>query len=166
MNVSQRTALPVFLILAMNYVHSDGICDSQEKVSLGVIGVFDFGDTSSLEGFENAISRHNSLKQKQCVPKLTYRTLLVKSDTSVSELVGLAEGALQGGPCFMVYAVEDNKGRIVLDLALSHGINIITAVQEVSICFIYFSDANAAHSSNSGGRRHFIGTLLFTDSVK
>lgn len=132
MNLLQRTALTVFLIMAINYVFSDGNCKSQERGSVAVIGVFDFGDASSVEGFENAISRHNSLRQKQCVPILTYRTLLIKSDASVSELISLAESALQGGPCFMVYAAEDNKGRIVLDLAIGQGLNIITAIREVS----------------------------------
>lgn len=154
MNLFQRTALPVFLILATNYVFTDGNCKSQERGSLAVIGVFDFRDASSVEVFENAISRHNSLKQEQCVPSLTYRTLLIKSDASVSELINLAQAALQGGSCFMVYAAEDNKGRIVLDLAIDHGLNIITAIKEVCTVVMLVENFN------------FIETLLYTHSVK
>ena len=133
MNNPQRTALCAIIILAVNYAFSESKCNSQEKESLDLIGVFDFGDMSSVESFTNAISRHNSLRQEECVPSLTYKTLLIKSDTSVSELIDLAEEALQGGSCFMVYAAEDGNGRIVLDLAIGHGLKILTAIQEVSI---------------------------------
>lgn len=137
MNIPQRTALCAFVILAVNYAFSDSNCNIQEKGSLDLIGVFDFGDMSSVESFTNAISRHNSLRQEECVPILTYRTLLIKSDTSVSELIDLADEALQGGSCFMVYAAEDDKGRIVLDLAIGHGLKILTAIKEVSVNYIF-----------------------------
>ena len=133
MNIPQRIALCAFLILAVNYSFSESKCNSQGTESLDLIGVFDLGDTSSVESFTNAISRHNSLKQEECVPILTYRTLLIESDTSVSDLIGLAEEALQGGSCFMVYAAEDDNGRIVLDLAIDRGLKILVAIQEVSI---------------------------------
>ena len=133
MNILQRAALCAFVILAVNYTFSESKCSSQEKRSLDLIGVFDFDDMSSVERFTNAISRHNSLRQEECVPILTYRTLLIKSDASVSELIDLADEALQGGSCFMVYAAEDGNGRIVLDLAIGHGLKILTAIQEVSI---------------------------------
>lgn len=132
MNIPQTTALCAFLILAVNYALSESKCNSQENGSLDIIGVFDFGDMSSVESFTNATSRHNSLRQ-DCVPLLSHRTLLIKSDTSVSELIDLAEEALRGGSCFMVYAAEDDNGRIVLDFAISHGLKILTAIQEVSI---------------------------------
>lgn len=133
MNIPQTTALCAFVILAVNYAFSESKCNSQENGSLDIIGVFDFGDMSSVESFTNAISRHNSLRQEDCVPLLSHRTLLIKSDTSVSELIDLAEEALRGGSCFMVYAAEDDNGRIVLDFAISHGLKILTAIQEVSI---------------------------------
>lgn len=133
MNIPQTTALCAFLILAVNYALSESKCNSQENGSLDIIGVFDFGDMSSVASFTNATSRHNSLRQEDCVPLLSHRTLLIKSDTSVSELIDLAEEALQGGSCFMVYAAEDDNGKIVLDFAISHGLKILTAIQEVSI---------------------------------
>jgi len=133
MNIPQRIALCAFLILAVNYAFSESKCNSQGKESLDLIGVFDLGDTSSVESFTNAISRHNSLRQEECVPILTYRTLLIKSDTSVSDVMDLAEEALEGGSCFMVYAAEDDNGRIVLDLAIGRGLKILVAIQEVSV---------------------------------
>ena len=133
MNIPQTTALCAFVILAVNYAFSESKCSIQEKGSLDLIGVFDFGDTSSEESFTNAISRHNSLRPEDCVPLLSNRTLFRKSDTSISDLIDLAEEALQGGSCFMVYAAENDNGRIVLDLAISHGLKILTAIKEVSI---------------------------------
>lgn len=133
MNILQGTALHAFVILAVNYAFSESKCNSQGRRSLDIIGVFDFGDMSSVEGFSNAILRHNSLKQEECDPILTYRTLLIKSETSVSELIDLADEALQGGSCFMVYAAEHDNGRVVLDLAIGHGLKILTAIQEVSM---------------------------------
>lgn len=135
MNIPQTTALCAFVILAVNYAYSESKCNSRKNGSLDLIGVFDFDDKSSVESFTNAISRHNSLRKEDCVPLLSHRMLLIKSDTSVSELINLAEEALQGGSCFMVYAAEDDYGRIVLDLAISHGLKILTAIREVSITY-------------------------------
>lgn len=137
MNVPQRTILPVFIILALNYAFSDGNCN-EEKASLAVVGVFDFNDSPSVKAFEDAISRHNSLRREECVPSLNYRVILVKKDMSVHELLTLADSALLDGPCLMVYASEDSKARIVLDIATRQGLNIITAIPEVGILFVTF----------------------------
>ena len=130
----EKKILQVFIILALSYVYCDGYCN-QANGLLTLVGVFDFNDISSLKTFENAISRQNSVRYIECVPKLTYQTLIVKNETSVQELMDLVDTALQGGPCFMIYASENINARIVLDIATHQGLNIITAVEEVSIFF-------------------------------
>lgn len=133
MNFLERTALPVVIILALYYAFSYGNCNNQEKGSFEVVGVFDFADVSSQRGFENATSRHNSLSQEECIPRLTYSMLLIKSEMSVSELIDLAHNRLKSAPCFMVYAAEDKKARIVLDFAINQGLNVLTAIPQVSM---------------------------------
>lgn len=125
MSFPENTALAVFFISTLYFVFSHGNCNFREKGSFGIIGVFDFADSSSKEAFENATSSRNS---KECVPKFMTRTLLLKSDASVSEIIELAQNALQTGPCFMVYAAEDSKARIVLEFAITQGVNVITAI--------------------------------------
>ena len=135
MNVYQRTLLTVFVILPLNYAFSDGNCN-QAKTSLAVVGVFNADDSATLRDFKTAILHHNSLVQEKCVPSLTYTTLLIKKEMSVQELMGIVDSALHDGPCFLVYASNDSKARIVLDIATRQGLNIITAVEEV--CMIFF----------------------------
>ncbi|PFX22265.1 Glutamate receptor ionotropic, NMDA 1 [Stylophora pistillata] len=125
MSFTERTAWAVFIISTLYFAFSDGNCNNEEKGSFGIIGVFDFADVSSKEAFENAASRHNS---KECVPKFINRTLLIKNDSSVSELIDLAQNTPKTGPCFMVYATEDSKARIVLEFAITQGINVVTAI--------------------------------------
>ena len=136
MNVYRRTLLTaVFVILSINDAFSDGNCN-QAKTSLAVVGVFNADDSATLKDFKNAISHHNSLLHEKCVPSLTYTTLLVKKEMGVQELMRIVDTALHDSPCFMVYASDDSKARIVLDIATRQGLNVITAVEEV--CMIFF----------------------------
>lgn len=128
MNAFQKTISTVLIILALNYAFSDGICN-QDRTPLAVVGVFDFEDSASLNSFERAIARYNSLKFENCVPRLTYTTIILKKEMSIKELMDHTDIALRDGPCFMVYASEDSNARIVLDVATRQELNIITAVQ-------------------------------------
>lgn len=147
MSFPENTALAVFFISTLYFVFSHGNCNFREKGSFGIIGVFDFADSSSKEAFEKATSSHNS---KECVPKFMNRTLLLKSDASVSEIIELAQNALQTGPCFMVYAAEDSKARIVLEFAITQGVNVITAIPPV--CMIARTFYNCHKTRLNKGR--------------
>ena len=160
MNVYQRTLLTVFVILPLNYAFTEGNCN-QAKTSLAVVGVFNADDSATLRDFKTAILHHNSLLQEKCVPSLTYTTLLIEKEMSVQELMGIVDTALHDGPCFMVYASNDSKVRIVLDIAARQGLNIITAVEEVCMIFFFtllyflyycFSGRFADESSNAKSR--------------
>ena len=133
MNLSQRTILTLIVVLVLDFAFSDENCKEERPSSLAVLGMFDFNDTDSILGFEKGISRHNSLSQKGCVPSLTYSKVFVKNDMSVHELMGVVGSVLDSGTCFMIYASQDTKANVVLDLMKSRKINVITAVREVRI---------------------------------
>lgn len=163
MSFTERTAWAVFIMSTLYFAFSDGNCSNEEKGSFGIIGVFDFADVSSKEAFENAASRHNS---KECVPKFIKRTLLIKNDSSVSELIDFAQNATETGPCFMVYATEDSKARIVLEFAITQGINVVTAISPVSMIARTFYNChktrlNKKMNSLHERKEHFMMFHLF-----
>jgi len=131
MRIQIITLLQVITILTLSFTLCDGNCMKQTKGSLLAIGVFDFDDFPSVKSFENAISRHNLLRHTECIPELKNKTIIVKSEMSLRELMALVDTTMQQGPCFMVYASKSSKARIVLDVAMFQRTNIITAVQEV-----------------------------------
>lgn len=130
MRIQIITLLRVITILTLSFTLCDGNC-KQTKGSLLAIGVFDFDDVSSVKTFENAISRHNLLRHTECIPELKNKTIIVKGEMSLRELMVLVDTTMQQGPCFMVYASKTSKARIFLDVAMFQRTNIITAVQEV-----------------------------------
>lgn len=52
---------------------------------------------------------------------------------SVHELMDVVGSVLDSGTCFMIYASQDTKANVVLDLMKSRKINVITAIREVRI---------------------------------
>lgn len=130
MRIQIITLLQVITILTLSFTLCDGNC-KRTKGSLSVIGVFDFNDVSSVKSFENAISRHNLLRHTECIPELKNKTIIVKSEMSLRELMVLVDTTMRQGPCFIVYASKSSRARIVLDVAMFQRTSIITAVQEV-----------------------------------
>ena len=133
MNLSQRTILTSIVVLVLDFAFSDENCKEERPSSLTVFGMFDFNDTDSIVGFEKGISRHNSLSQERCVSSLTYSKVFVKNEMSVHELMEVVGNVLDSGACFMIYASQDSKTKIVLDVMKRHKINVITAIREVRI---------------------------------